>query len=310
MVTTSRHEEVEEEQAEWLSQGERGTVFAIWFTFRLATFFGRTLMRPIVSIIALRYRLFDRKAVEASRGWLKRVHGREPGFWEIYRHLRTFVQVTLDRIFLAQDDSKGFVFSRTGPEHLTRQHASGRGGVLLGAHLGSYEAMRAGGSEDHVPIKILGFFENAKRINALLAKLSPDQAAQVIHIGEDPVSATVKAQGAIERGELVAIMGDRVGLNDKTVRATFFGEEAEFPAGPFLLASLLRCPVYMVFGLYSEPNRYDLFCEPFAERLEIPRKNRQEALEELVQRYANRLEDFCRRAPNNWFNFFDFWRRT
>ena len=162
---------------------------------------------------------------------------------------------------------RGFAFTRTGNENLQRQLATGRGAVLLGAHLGSYEAMRAGGVSDEVPIRILGFFQNAARINALLEKLDPAQAARVIHIGEDALGATLKAQKAIEKGELVAILGDRVGLNDKTVHARFFGEEASFPSGPFLLASLLKCPVYMVFGLYTEPNRYDLFCEPFAESL-------------------------------------------
>ena len=294
----------------WLSQGERGTVFVIWATFRLATLVGRRTMRPIVSFIALWYRLFDRKATGASRDWLRRVHGREPAFWEVYRHLRTFVQVTLDRVFLLLDETKGLEFTRTGHRNLSNQVATGRGAVLLGAHCGSYEAMRAGGVEDRVPINILGYFENARRINALLAKLNDEQAARVIHLGSDPVGAAMKARAAVERGEFIAILGDRVGLNDRTVKATFFGQEAEFPTGPFLLASILNCPVYMVFGLYHEPGRYDLYCEPFAERIVLPRKDREAGLQELVERYAQRLEAFCRRAPHNWFNFFDFWRRT
>jgi len=311
MVTASRRKEgLETEESTWLSQGERGTVFAIWLTFRIATLIGRFCMRPIVTAIALWYRLFDRKAVNASREWLRRVHGMEPGFWAVYSHLRTFAQVTLDRAFLLSGKTKGLTFTRTGHENLPRQVRTGRGAVLLGAHLGSYEAMRAGGTDDHVRINILGYFENARHINALLERLNPGEAAKVIHLGKDAVGAAMKAQAAVERGEFIAILGDRVGLNDRTVRATFFGEEAEFAAGPFLLASLLRCPVYLVFGLYHEPNRYDLYCEPFAERLVIPRKDRERGLQEHAQRYAERLEEFCRRAPNNWFNFFDFWRRT
>ena len=87
----------------------------------------------------------------------------------------------------------------------------------------------------------------------------------------------------------------------------FFGEEAAFPTGPFLLASLLKCPVYLVFGLYHPPKRYDLYCELFAESLDLPRKTRAESLQREVQRYAQRLEDYCRKAPHNWFNYFDFW---
>ncbi len=294
----------------WLSQRERGTLFAIRWTYRIATWMGRPFMRLVVSVVAFWYRLFDRRAVAASKDWLERVHGQPPNFWAVYRHLRVFAQVTLDRMFLLTGRTKSFEFTRTGQEHLSNLVASGRGAVLLGAHVGSYEAMRAGGVADDVPINILGYFKKARQINALLASLNAEHAARVIHLGDDPVGSTVKAKACVDEGQLVAILGDRVGLNDKVTEATFFGEKASFPVGPFLLASLLKCPVYLVFGLYSEPNRYDLFCEPFADDLHLPRKGRQERLQEITQRYADRVEDFCRRAPDNWFNFFDFWSKS
>ena len=206
--------------------------------------------------------------------------------------------------------SRSIRISRNGSHFLRQQLDTGRGAVLLGAHLGSYEAMRASSVAELVPIKILGYFENAQRINALLRELDPEQAAELIHIGADPMSATLQAKAAIDRGELVAIHGDRVGLSTSTVTADFFGEPAHFPTGPFLLASLLRCPVFMVFGHYVEPNRYELYCEPFAERLDIPRKDREAGLRDVAERYAANLERHCRAAPDNWFNFFDFWSTT
>jgi predicted LPLAT superfamily acyltransferase len=291
----------------WLNQRERGTLLLIRLTIRLATMFGRRAVRPLVVMIALWYRLFDRRAVRASRDWLRRVHGREPGFWAIYRHIRTFAQVTLDRVFLVTGRTKAFTFSRTGHENLVAQLRTGRGAVLLGAHLGSFEAMRLGGVEDRITIQVLGHFANAKMVNALLTQLNPDHAATVIHLGDDPVGVMARVRARIEAGDFVALLGDRTGLNDRTTTASFLGQEARFPSGPFLLASLLHCPVYLVFGIYREPNRYDLFCEPFAERLELPRQNRQGALQAAVQRYADRLAEHARNAPDNWFNFYDFW---
>ncbi len=293
----------------WLSQGERGTLFAIRMTYRFATLLGRPFMRIIVSIIALWYRLFDRSAVAASRDWLGRVHGKPPSYWDIYRHLRVFAQVTLDRMFLLTGRTKSFEFTRTGHEHLEAQIATGHGAVLLGAHVGSYEAMRAGGVADEVPINILGYFKNARQINALLDSLNPEQAARVIHLGDDPTGSMVKAKACVDQGNLVAILGDRVGINEKVVKVRFLGEDAYFPTGPFLLAYILKCPVYLVFGLYTEPNRYDLYCEPFADSLDLPRKDRERALQELTQRFAERVESYCRKAPDNWFNFFNFWSK-
>ena len=293
--------------AAWLSMGERGTVFGIRAAFRFATLCGRTTVKPLVAAIALWYTLFDRKVVRASRAWLARVHGRPPRFAEVYRHLRTFAQVTLDKVFLLTDHTRALRFTRTGHELLVAQQATGKGAILLGAHLGSYEAMRAGGDDDQIEIEILGYFANARMINSLLAELSPRSAARVIHLGEDPVGVMARVHDSLANGTFIASMGDRVGLSDRIVRAPFFGEPASFPAGPFLMASVLRCPVYLVFGLYRGPNHYDLHCERFAERVELPRADRDAALQQWVRRYAERVEHHARKAPENWFNFFDFW---
>ena len=292
----------------WLDQQERGSIWVLWLTFRTAQLLGRTLMKPLVLVVALFYRLIDRRAVRASRDWLRRVHGREPGFWQVFRHIHTFAQVTLDRILLVSGRTRAFEFTLTGNHFLREQLATGRGAILLGAHLGSFEAMRSSSINERIRINIVGHFENAARINALLTRLDPQRAATVIHIGDDPVGQMARVHDRIEAGEFVALLGDRTGLNERVVEADFFGAKAKFPAGPFLIASLMRCPVYLTFGVYRHPTRYDLSCEPFAERLHLPRKGRQQALQEVVQRYADRLAHHARSAPYNWFNFYDFWR--
>ena len=296
-----------QDKAAWLSSRERGTVLGIRAAFWLATLCGRSFAKPLVALVALWYALFDRRAGRASRDWLQRVHGRPPGWFAVYRHLRTFAQVTLDKVFLLTGKTRAMTFLCTGKELLEAQHATGQGAILLGAHLGSYEAMRAGGDDEDLPIEILGYFANARMINSLLAGLDPQKAAQVIHLGEDQIGAMARVRESLAAGRFVATMGDRVGLNDRVVMARFFGEDAPFPGGPFLLASVLRCPVFMVFGLYRAPNRYELHCERFADRIDLPRKDRDNALHNWVQRYAERVEHFARSAPENWFNFFDFW---
>lgn len=271
-------------------------------------------MKLPVALVACWYFVFDARARRASRSWLGRVQGSPVRASSIYRHLRTFAQVTLDRVFLLSRRDAGLEFTRTGDGHLHTQIATGRGAVLLGAHLGSYEALRAGGLRDEVPIHIVGHFENARMINALLERLDPEQAARVIHIGDDAVGVMTRIRARVEAGDFVALLGDRVGLerggmHERVVRVPFLGTDAAFPAGPFLIAHLLRCPVYLVFGLYTDPGRYDLHCEPFADRIDLPRAGRDEALQAIVTRYAQRLEHHARAAPYNWFNFFDFWSR-
>ena len=292
----------------WLTQRERGALLGIRLVFWMATAFGREPMRQFVRLIALWYFAFDARLRAASRDYLARLHGRPAHGREVYNHLLRFARVTLDRAFLLLGQRGTFVVSRTGHHHLEQLADARQGAVLLGAHLGSFEAMRAGAANHRLPLNIVGHFENARMINALLEQLDPAKAARVLHVGKDPFGFAMSVSERLANGEMVAILADRVGLNDKQTEVQFLGSRAAFPTGPFLLASLLKCPVYLVFGLYFEPNRYELFCEPFAERIELPRARRAEALTEVVQRYADRLEHYTRRAPDNWFNFYPFWK--
>jgi predicted LPLAT superfamily acyltransferase len=282
-------------------------VLGIRFVFWLATLFGRWPARQFIRMLAIFYAAFDRNARSASRAWLERVHARPVSWFEVYHHISIFAQVALDRIFLLEGKTDVFNVSRTGNEHLIKLAREGRGAILLGAHLGSFEAMRASADEESFPVSIVGHFENARMINALLSEIDPEMAESVIHVGDDPVGFALAIRDRLAQGHMIALLGDRIGLNEKTVSVDFFGKSALFPAGPFILAAALRAPVYLVFGLYYEPNRYELFCEPFAERIELPRAERGEALQRMVQQYANALQRFCRKAPDNWFNFYDFW---
>lgn len=293
---------------EWLARGERGAMWGIRVVAKMALVLGRWPTRLFLAILAFWYTVFDRPARAGSRLWHERIHEREATFWDAYKHIRRFVNITLDRIFLLSGKHQYFEINRNGNEHLQALADAKKGAILLGAHMGSFEAMRIGGDEEDFLINIVGHFENAKMINSLLTDLNPEIASRVIHVGEDPVGSALTLRERLAEGEMVAILGDRTGINDKTVTVNFLGRPAEFPAGPFLLASILRAPVYLVFGLYFEPNRYELFCEPFVEQIKLPRGNRQGALEETVQRYADRLEHYCRIAPDNWFNFYDFWK--
>ena len=297
----------DEDRTTWLSVGERGTVLGFRLVLWMATIFGRWPARLLVRAIALYYAILDRPARRASRQWWTVIQGTPPTFGTIYEHILRFAQITLDRVFLLQGKTKHFEVVHHGHELLEQARAAGRGAILLGAHLGSFEAMRARSHARDIALSILGHFENAKMINALFAALNPGVAARVIHIAPGSVDFIFKVQKRVEAGEFVAVLGDRTGLNEKAMVVDFFEAPARFPTGPFVLAALLDCPIFLTFGLYREPNRYDLHCELFAERVELPRKDRQAHLRALVQRYAQRLEHYCRLQPDNWFNFYDVW---
>jgi predicted LPLAT superfamily acyltransferase len=89
--------------------------------------------------------------------------------------------------------------------------------------------------------------------------------------------------------------------------ANFLGAPAPFPVGPYVLANLLQCTVYLLFTLRRGPSS-EIHFELFQESIRLPRKERDRALGDLLAQYAARVEHFCRRAPLQWFNFYQFWQ--
>jgi len=145
-------------------------------------------------------------------------------------------------------------------------------------------------------------------ITQMLDALNPEIARTVIDAGQDGPSIVLAIQQATDAGALVALLVDRVHPGQPALPAPFLGQPAWFPAAPWLIASALKVPVVLAFGLYRGRNRYDLAFEVFSPGLTIERHNRSQRLAELVEAYARRLEHHVRSAPYNWFNFYDFWQ--
>jgi len=295
--------------AQWLSMRERGSVLGLRFLFLLTRAFGRAVTRAVLKPVVLYYLATHGAARRASRAYLARLYPRVT--WRmIYRHFLNFAEVALDRTFLLQGQLRHFeAVSRLGFHHLQRLTAEKRGALLLGAHLGSVDAMRVLAEASDVRINVLVYTGNARMFNGLLRSLHSELAGRVIEIEPGSVASLLRVKELIDAGELVALLGDRLGVNDKTTVVDFLGSPARLPTGPYLLAAVLGCPVYLTLGLYTSPRLYEFFCEPFIEgALVLPRESRSEALKALAQRYAARLEHYCRMSPMNWFNFFDFWK--
>jgi predicted LPLAT superfamily acyltransferase len=292
--------------ARWQEVAEKGGAAGIAILVVVLTSLGRRVARLLLEPIAWWFVLLHADVRRASAGYLRRVLPGPVGIREVHRHVRTFARVALDRLLMARGDLRPFRITSKGEEHFEEIRAAGRGAILLLSHLGSYDGMRAWSAVRGVRVSALGDFRNARMITEALRRINPAVDQDLIQI-EEGAPFVLAVEDRISRGGIVATMGDRTGSDGKRAEAHFLGGRASFPTGPYLLAAVLRCPVYLAFGIYREPDRYDLHIEPFADRIELPREARQEALARHVQAYATRLEELCRASPYNWFNFYDFW---
>jgi predicted LPLAT superfamily acyltransferase len=184
--------------------------------------------------------------------------------------------------------------------------ARGQGCILLGSHLGSFEIVRAIGlNQRDVEIKVLMHEQHIPIIRDLFRDLNPEVADAVIQTGSPNTMLQVKE--CLDRGGVVGILADRLVNQNQATDCKFFGKLARFPAGTMWLASILKVPVILFFGLYRGGNRYEVQFELFAEEITIDRQHRDQEVQQWTQRYADRLEHHCRLAADNWFNFYDFW---
>ena len=290
---------------QWMARQERGSLFLIRLIVGIARTLGRPVARLLLYPITAYFLLFSPRSVAASRDYLERVLPGPVGLRQQFRHYHTFAATILDRVFLLAGRYDLFDIRLHGAEVLTERLAAGHGCILLGAHVGSFEALRMLGLERQLPINVLMYEENAEKINSVLNVLNPRAAQCVIPIGGP--ESLLKVGEKLRQGELVGILGDRIAAGDKSVTVDFLGRPTRFPAGPLLIAGLLKAPVILGFGLYRGGNRYDLHFELLGEEIPLPRHERMAQVQTWTQRYAERLEAMCRAAPYNWFNFYDYW---
>jgi len=294
-------------QQAWLAERERGSrclmAALAWATLKLGRAFGRFFLPPI----SLYFVAFGPRSRAASAAYLARMFGRPARLSEVYRHIHTFATTVHDRVPMLAGRLGTLRLAIEGEEliHVARRE-EGRGCVLVGAHLGSFEVLRAiADRRDDVSVKILMETRNAARIQSVFGRIQPASADWIIPMGAATTLLTVKE--TLERGDVVGILADRVWRNERTMAVPFLGGLARFPLGPFRLAKALAAPVVVGVGLYRGGNRYELYFE----RLDLPGEcqstDAAAVVPRLVLRYAARLEHYCRLAPYNWFNFYDFW---
>lgn len=297
--------------ANWKERPEGGGWFALWLIRSIGRYGGRSVARSLLYPITLYFLLRRPFERAASRRFLARALGRPATLRDIAKHIHTFASTILDRVFLLSGELDRFDIRTSGLDELHVPLDRGQGVLLVGSHLGSFDAMRVLGTRrPQTKIRVVLDKKHNPSMQALLDALNPELAANIIDAGMDGPSVLLAIKDATDQGALVALLVDRTQPGAPTLDVPFMGGVAAFPTAPWMIAAMLGLPVCTAFGLYRGGNRYDLDFTMFSDGLVADRRNRAAVIDDCVRRYAAILEAIAKQSPYNWFNFFDFWRET
>ncbi|MFJ3045521.1 acyltransferase [Herbaspirillum chlorophenolicum] len=299
----------------WAQINEVSFVAGMRLLFAVYRLFGRLPFRLMLYPVLCWYIAANGRARNASRAYLAQVAAYRPalglsaGLSDVFRHFAAFGESLLDKMLLwggLFPLQRVLVF---GQEPIAQAVATGRGGLMICTHLGNLELCRVMAREfPAMKLTVMVHTKHAQAFNRMLAQLDAHSQLNLLQVTEmSPATAMVLAD-KVAQGEFVVIAGDRIPVapNPRVAHASFMGKQAPFPVGPYVLASLLQCPVHLMFSRRTA-NGAQLHFESFRERVDLPRKQRQQALDNLAADYAARLESHCLQTPFQWFNFYDFW---
>jgi len=242
----------------------------------------------------------------ASSNYLKRIDGLTGNPWHVAKHIFCFSATILDRVYFLTDQFHRFDIKIHGIEHIEKQHTTGQGCILLGAHLGSFELLRALAIQQDIPVKILMYQDHNAMITKVFNSLNPEISKSVINLASD--NAMLEMNENLNTGHMVGMLGDRYVKNDKRISCHLLGDAVDFPVGPITLATVTKAPVYFFCGVYCGKNKYEIHIEKIADAKKLARNKRDSYVEEITQKYVNRIEYYLKKHPYNWFNFYDFWQ--
>lgn len=302
----------------WAQLQERGIIWGMRLLLRVYLLLGRTVLQIFLYPVVSYYWLTNRAARQASRAYLDRLAAYAPQLklhgsllWS-YKHFISFANAIIDKLAawsgaLSNDD-----VTHVGGELLRAEVAQGRGVLMLTAHLGNLEVSRLiADFEENMTINALVHTKHAPKFNKFLQQTNAKSFLNVIQVTEMTAATAQLLSDKVAAGEVIIITADRTPVNnqERVITANFLGGKAMFPQGPYILAGLLKCPVFTMFCL-RKGDKYEISFEPFCDQVSLQKRNRDAVIQQLAQRFAERLERYCLSAPLQWFNFYDFWQEA
>ncbi len=307
------------EPSAWARRVERGTIAALRFAVFVYRAVGPLARRLLPWPVATYFFVTSPLERRVSREWLAAVWsmpggraalGRRPNWWTTLRHMHAFAVNIFDRMVLWTGETGSVAIDHRGGEALLELARAGRGAILLGAHLGSFDMLRLISKQYGLRVNVLMFTARSERVTSFFASLGGDSGVRVIHLDPGSIQAAFEIRACLERGEFVGILADRVhpGGRERPIETLFVGRRAAFPLSPFLLGVVLGAPMFLSLCTSTGGSRYFAVTEPIFAGGPVPRAEREKHAREALESWVRKFEAHCLRSPLEWFNWYDLFR--
>ena len=300
----------------WSNLREAGTLKGLLFLAWLQKTCGRRVYSIILLPVAMYFCLFRPVARRSSLDFLRTHYQffpqqwrRPPGCWDVVRHFYAFGQSVLDKLLAWSISMSEEEFDVADAAALDDFINDSAGQLIIGSHYGNLEYCRGFVRRyKRKDISALVYDKNSANFVEMMQRLNPESRISVYQVDELDIPLILKLKARVEAGEWLFIAGDRVPLSgdQRTVGVDFMGRCANFPIGPYMLAKALQCKVKIMFS-YRQGAKVKFSVQPFSEQVTISRKDKDDTVRQLAQRYAHALQEQCEFAPMQWFNFYPFW---
>jgi predicted LPLAT superfamily acyltransferase len=266
--------------------GKKGAYFLLRFVSFYYFLFSVKTSKHIID--------FYRKKLQLSR--ISSIH-------KLYRNYFVLGQTLIDKVALMSGADTRYTFTFEGEEHLREMVKQKKGGLLLSGHLGNWEAAGHLLKRLNTRINVVMYDGEDEEIKKYVNEVTGNKSFNIIFVRND-LSHIYEITEVLNNNEIVCMHADRFLHGNKTVTANFFNEPARFPEGPFLLALRLNVPVVYVYAFKETSSHYHFFS---TELKNFDRKNGDTVIT-VAENYASHLELMTRKYPEQWFNYYDFWK--
>jgi len=280
------------------------------FVFILNTF-GLHTAYFFLRFVAFYFFVFAR-STRTSLKYFREIHAYKglKAYQATYQNYFLFGQVLLDKVALLSGVKNSFIIEHDGHnEHLSGLKSSGKGGILLSAHLGNWEI--AGQMLDSLDTRfnVLMYDNEVEKMKEYMSRIMGKKSFNVIAIRDGDMGHLIELHKAFANNELVVMHGDRYLPGTATIEKNFMGKPAKFPVGPFVMAAKFGVPITLVFAVKESKDHYHFFARmPIQVKRARGKEETELAVRHASDEYVKELEKMLKKYPTQWFNFYDFWK--